>query len=402
MRDYAQDIYTTRNPMNPESMNQLFDKSGNEARRAANWRIGQDATLTATTLGSDFAPIDSKVERKTLFPSGEISVLGGLCSIFTGDLAGDFRNQELATTLVRMDQIVESVGSTIKYDKAVVIEDSFFNRLTGIPLPQLQRQADKATERIARWLNVSSQNPQRLITIRTSDIGVEKALYESVKYFSNFVFNNPDFEKIRYAPVLMMYTSCWPNILNQLGYIKTKNNIVIEPVDHFIDDRSFPSWSLQKAYYNFLDWLKNNPYGKRGSSNESLGIAGFLETYEGQESKRRTRMLPFTEVPNTQNYDQWIRKVQQAVAQFPFPLRNSLIFTEGVNFGYWNGEVIKSLSTLTVQETEYYSIRKSTPKWARSEAWAAQLKKQFEERSKPALKTVADIVSDTLLAVLGD
>lgn len=349
------------------------------------------------------SPSSLKLERISRLDSPEV-VIGGLCSIFTGDLiAGNLKD---AVSQVRMDQVVESVGNVSGKPTFIIIEDSFFERLTGLPRIDIQRQAKTAATCINRWLTLSIGQPPDMRFAYTSDSAVEKGLADAVGYLAADILKNPNFQRIQAAPILMMYTSFWPELLSSLGIIPSSNVICVEPIIHFIDDRSFPDQRLNRAYLDFLQWLGDNPYGENESRNQTFGIAGFLESYSGDQTKKRTRLLPFTDVPTTENYRRWTEQLSINAERFPFPLRNSLVFAEAVNWGLWDPEIREFVGALIGFEEEYYAAKKSigiemNDREVNQER-TQRLRTILGERAKPLNLKLARKIENIVTTVLGD
>lgn len=384
----------------------LFDASRNQSDATAKWRIGSDAIDITELLPSKvMQSASNKVERVSEISENAGTVIGGLCSIFTGDLASnEFRKS--ASQLLRMDQIVEAVGNVSGKPTFVIFEDSFFERLTGISKTQFQSQAQDAAKRITGWLQLTTGDTPDLRTAFTSDPKIESHLADAVSMMAYDILKNPKFEQIQAAPVLMMYTSYWSDILASQGIIDSNEVVCVEPAIHFIDDRKLPD-PLTGAYYDFLEWLKDNPYGKKGSSNQSYAIAGFLESYSGDISKKRTRLLTNKEVPNTQNVQDWIEMLDWSVKLFPFPLKNSIIFAEAVNWGLWNTSIQESLQTLIAIEEQYYKEKNEMKNVSgidksRRVQFADMRKNTYYQEAKPLLYSLAQETASILSYVLGD
>ncbi|OGG29608.1 hypothetical protein A2971_01030 [Candidatus Gottesmanbacteria bacterium RIFCSPLOWO2_01_FULL_46_21] len=389
----------------------LFDPMQKRNREEAAWRIGADAARLETLSSierdaflTQFAPSSVKAERLTALPSDPKVILGGLCSIFTGDLeTGEARK---AVEQIRMDQLVESVGGVRDQTTFVIVEDSNFSRLTGLPVKALQEQATMAIKGIERWLAMTTGTTPNLRVGYTSDPILEKGINESVRYMANDVLRNPNFERLQSAPIVMMYTSIWTDLLASLCLIPSCPVVCVEPAVHFVDSRTFPDATLQNAYNDFIEWLKDNPYAKPGSANANLGIVGFLESVTGDQSKRRTRLLPWTDVPTTQNVTKWTNTLQETTTRFPFPLRNSLIFAEAVNWGLWNPETRQQVSALIRLEEEYYQVRNliktSEEGKSQKQEQAKNIKERFAVESLPLIQAIAKQITIILTTVLGD
>ncbi len=402
---------TERDITLPKIKKALFDPSQIERSTRMRWRIGADAQ-PVSPLSSDLkdeimaalSPSSQKVERASQFASFPEVVIGGFCSIFTGDLTN--RNVNAAVSQVRMDQIVESVGSVRGKPVFTIIEDSFFERLTGLSRVDIQKQAENAKTRIIRWLELSTGQSPNLFTASTSEPAIEQGLTGAVAYLANDVLKNSDFQKIQAAPILLMYTSLWSELLSSLGVIPSSNVVCVEPTIHFIDDRSIPDQRLSRAYLEFLEWLRDNPYGADSSRNQSFAIAGFLESYSGDQTKKRTRLLTGSEVPTTANYRQWSDQLSTDANRFPFPLRGSPLFAEAVNWGFWDPETLECIGSLINLEEEYYSTKKSFMKGegnpAVNQEWAQWMRRGFGEQTKPLTSKLARKIENILTTVLGD
>jgi len=388
--------------------NSLFDAGQIEKRANAEWRLGVNAS-TIENFDSEqarrykdlLAPCSAKIERFSPLPNNIDAVIGGLCSVFTGDLPLIQKQGGTIVSQIRMDQAVEAVGNVDGKDSLIVVEDSLFTDLTSISLSDFEAQTELAVRVIKRWFEISTDNPGDLIVVKTSTPAVEQGLQELVSFMANDVLRNPDFEDIQSAPILLMYTSFWAELLNALGYLPSSRVACVEPVVHFVDDRMFPDVRLENAYYDFLEWLKDNPNGICGSRNEAFGVAGFRESVSGCQNKGRTRINPYWEVPNTRNYKEWCMKLERQKVLFPFPLRNSLLFAEAVNWGLWNSGVVQNLSALCRLEDEYYKQRKGTPKSERSKEWSEQLKASFQGRAQIYLNDLSAEVTKIISFVLG-
>ena len=279
----------------------IYDRSQIARADSARWRLGPNAQIPQVP-DEILSPITPKLERVSPLPEGDFTVIGGLCSIFTGDLAlNDYRS---AAELVRMDQIVETVGSVQGKDTLIVVEDSFFSALTGVSSTVFREQANEAVERINKWLSLTRQEPVQVSVVYTSDQRISRGLRDAVDAVA-VELNNPNFNKLQAAPILLMYSSFWGELLQSTGFINTPYVLCVEPVNHFVDDRAFPDKKLQYAYEDFLGWMRDNPAGVSGSRNEMFGVAGFWDSVSGDQSKRRTRLFPASQVPNTTNVGDW-------------------------------------------------------------------------------------------------
>ncbi|MBI5619546.1 hypothetical protein HY950_01145 [Candidatus Gottesmanbacteria bacterium] len=388
----------------------LFDPTQNERTHGAQWRIGVDA-IPVEALPPDqqqevrtvFDPAAFKIERVSAQSPKTQAVIGGLCSIFTGDL--NQRNVDETVKQLRMDQIVEAVGNVRGKPIFIVIEDSFFSRLTGVPVTEFQRQAAMATDRIVRWLELSTGETPDLRVALTSDPNVEQGLYDAVAYMADDVLKNPDFSRMQSAPILMMYTSVWTDLLASLSYVPSGNVVCVEPVEHFVDNRSFPDQRLRYAYEDFTQWLKDNPYAKPKSANATLGIAGFMESVDGDQNKKRTRLLPAWKVPSTANVRIWAEKLQEKTIAFPFPLRNSPVFTEAVNWGLWNPAIREQVASLICLEEAYYrerdAMKVQTGNPSDKQERAQKLRRGIGQQAEPITKQMAKEVAMIVTTVLG-
>ena len=388
----------------PTIRSAMFDESRNASDARAYWRFGSEAIELAECGGNYIQIASNKIERASERPARISTAIGGLCSIFTGDLEwAQFR--QLASGIVRMDQIVESVGNINGLPTFVIFEDSFFESLTGIPRTQFQKQAAEAAGCISRWMALSTGSSPDLRTAFTSDPKIEAGLKDAVQTMATEILANKQFGKIQAAPVLMMYTSYWAQILSGAGVIDSPNAVCIEPTIHFVDDRKLPA-PLEGAYDDFLSWLKANPYGVTGSDNSTYGIAGFLESYSSDMQKKRTRLLPYNRVPNTTNVRTWNEQLVASTDMFPFPLKNSMIFAEAVNWGLWNTEIQELLGRLILLEETYYQEKKDDK--ARQQSidrvvmgTLAKMRKQvYMETAKPILSTLARQTAEILSYVL--
>ncbi len=389
----------------PSIRESYFDASRNRSDASSYWRIGSEARDIRTLNGTQnyIQTASNKVERASALPENASTVIGGLCSIFTGDLTSERLRNE-ASKLVRMDQIVESVGNVRGKSTFVIFEDSFFESLTGISRTQFQIQAQEAATCISRWLRLSTGQSPDLRTAFTSDLSIETQLQETVQLMATDILGQKRFADIQAAPVLMMYTSYWSEILSAAGVIDSPNAICVEPTLHFIDDRKLPT-PLTGAYESFLNWIRNNPYGVPDSANSSYGIAGFLESYSSDMQKKRTRLMPYTQVPNSENVMLWTAKLKESQELFPFPLKNSAIFAEAVNWGLWNEDISEALLQLISMENQYYAEKKKLTPSSSSDVTELQRLARLQKDAyltitTPIVTFLAEQTSNILLYVL--
>ena len=345
-------------------------------------------------------PISLKIERVALADSTSEVAIGGLCHIFTGDLSLS-QSKKQAVKLLRMDQITEAIGTTSSIPLFLIFEDSFFSKLTGINVSDFQKQADKSLKAIENWIKLSSGKTPDILTAFTSNQRLSQTLFDAVSQFANDELRNSDFTQIDTAPILLMYTSIWSEILSNLNIIPSKKVICIEPINHFIANRKFPEPKLQNAFQDFLEWLKDNPYGQKGSKNQNFSIAGFQEAIESGQKKRRTRLLPFSQVPNSENLPKWKQNLKQEINRLPFPLRNSLIFSEAVNWTFWNIESIKTMKNLATLEDLYYLQKSRLFQNPNPQQASDALKIQYTQETIPLQKKLAEAITATLNTVLG-
>jgi hypothetical protein len=356
------------------------------------WKLGQ-GTICPESIYPCLEPVAQKVMRiSPIINELQLAtVIGGLCSAMSGDQKPTIPFYKF----LRMDQITETVGIT-SLRTLIVVEDSFFADLRQAPLPEIQKQTLEAEKRLQTWAKVTSGNELDLSVVLTSDPQIGKGLTELVKYFSNDVLQNPNFGLLQRAPVLLMYTSFWPELLTSLGKLKSPQVICLEPTNHFNDEGSLPaSPKLRYAYDDFINWLKANPPGFKGRNKEFL-VAGYLEAVEANPRKAITRSLPFETVPNTLNWQDWNNKIIAALNQFPFPLRANLIFAEAINWGLWNEEIVNALNQLVVLQAEYKQSRQN------KEVDSAARKHFFYQKTKPLLIALAKNITDILTKVLGE
>jgi len=233
------------------------------------------------------------------------TMLGGMCLLNTVEMkAIHGHNVEFKSELdfetwysgwyPRIDQLHDSVGIPPRSCRKVIYvsEDNFF------------------AGRIASYTGLRKEVIQEILR-RTNDTNGHPAL---VKYLSSFgyrgdvsVIYTSDIEKemcvaLRiwerilgqsfrtcdrdFAKVELMYTSFWLDILgisNQAIIYESTNKMVL------------------KGWLKLNDWFRNNPYGC--GVNHNLGIVGYLPFLT---SKGDASTLSYTEVPNRQNYNNFV------------------------------------------------------------------------------------------------
>lgn len=236
--------------------------------------------------------------------------------------------------------------------------------------------------------------------VLTSDI--EVALRDQVQVLAQAI-GAPAFTDLAAAPVMLMYTAFWSELLTSLGYLKSPAVLCIEPALHFQEKQRFPTNREQAAYNAFIDWLQAEPYAQKGSRNQNFEIAGMTPILSSDTRKQRTRLLPFEAVPNTENWASWVTKMQQAAEQFPFPLQNNMLFGEATNYLMWNDVAVTALMALVDLEQTYKAqklalretVTGNTPELQQQKA--LKLKTEMMAQAQPWLEALANEFSAVLL-----
>ncbi|RIL11803.1 MAG: hypothetical protein DCC75_01665 [Proteobacteria bacterium] len=230
-------------------------------------------------------------------------VLGGICSLFTGDgervrkreeqfaTPGQFENW-MRLWYPRLDQIHNTVGIPPRSAKQVVYvcEDSIWARRiekwTGLPQEDIagilkELHQERGERILERWFKEGGYSgPVRVVY--TSDI--EPALCAAREIWQRLLGQPFDPRKTDQAAVNLMYTSLWLDVLGIKG-----KAAVYEDVCHGLEIQDFPQ--LRR-------WIAANPYGRPGI-NSDFGVIGFMPFCNGRGV---TRGLPCDLVPNFSNW----------------------------------------------------------------------------------------------------
>jgi len=232
----------------------------------------------------------------------QTTVLGGICSIFTGDeaelrgcrfqSAAEFEKW-LRSWYPRIDQVHDCVGippcgaAQILY----VCEDSLFARKlarwTKLPaeeLAQILRQVhdDQGRPVIANWLAAGGFRGQVKV-VYSSDL--EQKLEVALRGWERTLgwsFRSSERDR---AKVQLMYTPFWLDVL-----LLDSPALIFEPISHHGLDWDWDS--------RLRRWEEANPYGRPGIS-EKLGVIGFMPF---ATSDGISRLLPREQVPNRGNW----------------------------------------------------------------------------------------------------
>lgn len=250
------------------------------------------------------------------FVTEKITVLGGICSVFTGD-SEVLRKKELSfrsetdfkewlkSWYPRVDQIHDTVGLPAKATKEIkyVCEDSFFARrianwqgldqskLTDIFREVHEEQADPL---IKNWIRKQGGYKGEVTVVYTSEL--EKPINTALRVWerlNEFKFKSKLRER---AKINLMYTALWLDVLEVDGQA-----VVYEPEQHGIEFEFFPK---------LKPWMQANPYGYPGI-NENIGLVGF-EAFSS--SAGITRNSTFDSVPNIGNWENFSLREEDALS----------------------------------------------------------------------------------------
>lgn len=378
-----------------------FDPQQRDRFVSKEWAYAPEAQPLTPTLNDALYPASLSIERAQVGSKWD-TVIGGTCLLFTGDMYQYKNNYDTtgikdATKNIRLDQLTETVGMVKDAQTLYVCEDSLFAALVGVDTSLFTSQSKEIAirmERLARLTGVAD-----ITMVLTSDI--ENALQEQVQLLAQLI-GNPNFTQLNAAPVMLMYTQLWPELLTQLGYLDSPAVICIEPTLHFQKKQQFPMRKEQTAYLDFIEWLQTEKYGFRNSRNELFNIAGTTPCITSDQKKQRTRMLPYSAVVNTQNIEQWMNDMRSEIQSFPFPLKQSLLFGEATNYFMWDEMVRLLVLDLIAFESEYRSERKAVSNSPNARMQATLLREKTYIKVKPTLAQLSALLIKNGGYILGD
>lgn len=265
---------------------------GNQLPKA--WSFGDSAAKVLAWQ------IDNSVDPNTA------TVIGGICSLFTGDRAriiGGELNFTSAAQFAewveswypRLDQIHDAVGVPPKAVKRViyVCEDSIWGqrvyRDTGgnISAQDASDILRSVHERngaplISKWLKLNGYQG-KIDVVYSSQVQAE--LNAFLTYWERSMGRGIKPCDEDYAKVHLMYTGFWPAVLG------VKDQVVIyEPAHHFSE--------LTKIK-GTKEWFTTNPYSSKTGLNSGVSAIGFLPCATESDV---TRLLPNDKVPNIGNW----------------------------------------------------------------------------------------------------
>jgi hypothetical protein len=236
------------------------------------------------------------------FNTDKAVVLGGICSLFPGDVKELIQNRgELANFAAldgwlrswypRFDQVRDTVGTPPAATKRVVyvVEDSLWARRIGsivdIPPSDIQPllkdlHTSRGAPAIERWLREGGFKGT-IEPVYTSTL--ERELETALKVFERFTGSDCRENRDR-AKIQLMYTGIWPSILGIAGQA-----VVFEPADHGFESTAFKKFGATA------------PYGKAGPNAE----LGFIRMMPAASAEGPTRDLPATAVPNFGNWGEF-------------------------------------------------------------------------------------------------
>jgi hypothetical protein len=242
--------------------------------------------------------ISAEIPRE--FNTDKAVVLGGVCSLFPGDVRELIVNRrELGTpgTLEgwlrswypRFDQVRDTVGTPPAAAKRVVyvVEDSLWARRIGsiVDLPPSDiapllkdLHTSRGAPAIERWLREGGfKGTIEVVYTSTLDRELEIGLKAFECFTGADCRDNRDRAKIQ-----LMYTGLWPRLLGISGQA-----VVFEPADHGFESSAFKEFG------------KGAPYGKPGANSE----IGFIRTMPAASADGPSRDLPAALVPNLGNWE---------------------------------------------------------------------------------------------------
>jgi hypothetical protein len=232
------------------------------------------------------------------------AAIGGMCLIYSGDIqsirSGKLPNGETLDservyklrkwidTLPRIDQIIDSIGPPSLGCSAVVFEDDIFANLIGNILglsstetdeiqASLKQLGEKSYSYIKKWLAIAG-GVSVVVPVYTSVIKPEIDAY--LKSLSEAA-RKPDMLKEEKSKINMMYTTFWPKLLKEKGYIPAEDVLCLEPFQHFLE---MAIGEGRKEGYNGLEnFFAENPWAGPGI-NSGFSVAGFIPSLKSSKT----------------------------------------------------------------------------------------------------------------------
>ncbi|RMG42904.1 MAG: hypothetical protein D6719_05115 [Candidatus Dadabacteria bacterium] len=259
-----------------------------------------------STRGTGPRVVTAQVTDEMLLKMDKLTVLGGICSVFNGDLPtlkemrqrgvniADFERW-MRSWYPRADQVLDTVGVPPKRVGKIVYvcEDDIWGervaRLLGLRAEDLSRilrnvHQEQGVPAIQRWLEQSGYRG-KVDVVYTSDI--RQTLETGLRAFERIIGVSIKKADRAAAKVQLMYTPFW---LDVLGI--NEPAIIYEPVEH----------QGLEQFPKMVAWEKENPLAEPGSISEGLGFLGFAPFLSASGS---TRSLPLELVPNRSNWQEY-------------------------------------------------------------------------------------------------
>ncbi len=232
--------------------------------------------------------------RKEGFDPNCTTVVGGICSLFTGE-SESIRKREITfgscedfrtwiySWYPRIDQIFNTVGVPPKAVRKItyVVEDSIFARRvskwTSLPAEELkcifhEVHKEKGVELVKKHLQSFGWKGE-VTPIYTSEIEKEHSV--ALKIWERMMGKKCQPNDRDIALIALMYTGLWADVLGL-----SNQSVIYEPEDHMSFTENVPGY--------IQAWFQKNTYGEEGI-NKNVGIIGYRGYAKNGEPTRRLR-----------------------------------------------------------------------------------------------------------------
>jgi len=357
---------------------------------------------------------------------GTYATIGGMCLVYTGDLES-IRKGVVPDTgeritsarqvvgwvyraLPRVDQIIDSVGPSGNATTAVVFEDNMFAQLLAgasgfddsasvlLFEETMRGMGESSVPKINAWLSASAGRDVRIKPVYTSDIWpqIKAQVRELAKETSAELLSR------RQAPVDLMYTSRWGELLRGEGYIEEPNVMCIEPFRHF-QERA----SQQTGTPPYLTgYFRRNPWGGEGTNSNfvAVGYMPMLRSVAAEVEKAKiksggttptkfSRYLPAQLALSESDLMEWQKTPD---SDSPFPLRRNPAFRGSIELLYASQEARSLVFELMDIERAYREEKKSA-----KGAEKTSIRERYSQEASAGLEWLSGKATEVYKKVMG-
>ncbi|MDO8610447.1 MAG: hypothetical protein Q7R95_07910 [bacterium] len=166
-----------------------------------------------------------------------------------------------------------------------------------------------------------------------------------------------------YSVILFMYTGYYLDILKRKGYVKSPKAIIMEPYSHVLSNE------FEAEFKRIIFSTNNgkNNYLIKNGANEDLGII-VIDDVCNYSHRRVKKYQSIHEIPNIQNYHNFIDRLSSDKNMSALDLKNNPVFMCGVNYLPY-GRCNKALLEMIDIRNEYLVKKKQVKQYKDDESF---------------------------------